>query len=442
MNITRKLSAFIFGLVLISVAADVQAQIPQKAEYGKYAITGADIYTVTNGVIEGGVILINGNEIEHVGQNVRIDDSYERINASGKRIYPGMIDSGTRLGLREISQVPVTIDDAELGDFNPQVEAAAAINPSSVPIPVTRVNGVTTVISHPTSGVVSGKSTLIDLYGYNVDSMAVRKNAALQVEWPSSTPGGWWDDRSEEEVREEYLEELDELNDFWEEAKAYHRMWTSWEENEPDGDQPDKNYTLESMREVVSGELPVMISVDHADDILEALEWIEDRGEEKPFILSSVAEGWRVADEIAEADIPVLVGPALRTASRGYDNYQRPYQNAGKLHDAGVEIAVRTGETENVRNLPYNAGYFATYGLGKEEALEAVTINPARIFGVDDQIGSLEEGKRANLFIADGDPFETLTQIEQVFIDGFKIPMTNKQIKLYQEYKERDVRAD
>jgi imidazolonepropionase-like amidohydrolase len=167
------------------------------------------------------------------------------------------------------------------------------------------------------------------------------------------------------------------------------------------------------------------------------LSWASEY-EEMNLILSSVAEGWRVADEIAESGFPVLVGPILRTPSRNYENYQRPYQNAGMLAKAGVQVAIRTGETENVRNLPYHAGYAAVYGLGVEEALKAVTINPAKIFGVDHEIGSIEAGKRANVFVTDGDPFETLTNVYHVFINGYKVPLMSRQTLLYDEFLDRN----
>jgi len=155
-------------------------------------------------------------------------------------------------------------------------------------------------------------------------------------------------------------------------------------------------------------------------------------------ILSGVAEGWRVASEIAEAGVPVLAGPVLSVASRESDRYDKPYANAGLLHDAGVQVALRTGDSENVRNLPYHAGFAAAYGLGKDEALRAITIEPARIFGVDDRLGSLEVGKQANLFVTDGDPFETKTSVLYLFIDGYNITMESRHTKLYDEFLNRN----
>ncbi len=427
-------------LVLIGLSASgMLAQIAEKPEFGKFALTGGTVFTVTGNVYDGGVVLINGNKIEFVGQNVRFDSSYKVIDVTGKHVYPGLIDAGTTLGLVEISAVPVTVDNAEIGDFNPHMRAFTAINPNSVAIPVTRVEGITTVISNPSSGVISGKSTLINLYGYSPDSLAVMADVALFMNWPSSGRRGNWDQRDEAEIAEAYKSTLKGITKYWDDAIFYDKMMTEYEASPQGKARPDRSSPMEAMRPVIRGELPVVISVDREKDILAALEWIATRPETR-FVLSSVAEGWRVAEQIAASGVPCVVGPMLRTPSRAHDNYQRPYQLAGLLHEAGVKIAIRTGQTENVRNLPFNAGYAATYGLGREEALKAITIYPAEIFGVADKIGSLEAGKLANVVVTNGDILETMTRVEHVFINGFKIPLTSRHTLLYEEFLNRDVR--
>ncbi|NGP87916.1 amidohydrolase family protein [Aliifodinibius halophilus] len=427
-------------LLVFVIGMNVEAQITEKAEYGKFAITNATIHTVSNGVIENGVVLIDGEKIVHVGQNAKITADYQRIDATGKHIYPGFMDAGTQLGLQEIGAVAVTNDQAELGNLNPHVRAFTAINPSSVSIPVTRVNGVTHVVSLPVSGLISGKSTLIDLYGYSPDSMAVSANAGLHLNWPSAQKGGWWDDRSDKKIKEQYEKRLKTLNDLWSKAEFYHKMMSAYEKNPENKSKPDGNKKMQAMREVITGKIPVIISVDAKKDILNAIEWTKEHPDAR-FILAGVQDGWRVAEEIAEAGLPCLVS-TLYTPERDYDNYQRPYQNPGKLHEAGVKVAIATGGVENVRNAPYHAGYAATYGLGKEEALKAITLNSAEIFGVDDKLGSIEKGKQANLFISDGDPFEPMNHIEQVFIRGYKIPMISRHTQLYDEYLNRGAKSN
>jgi imidazolonepropionase-like amidohydrolase len=192
---------------------------------------------------------------------------------------------------------------------------------------------------------------------------------------------------------------------------------------------------MEQMAKVVAGELPLLVEVNAAADIEAAIKWVESK--KAKAILTGVAEGWRVADKIAQAKLPVITGPVLSLPTRQSDRYDAAYTNPAKMLKAGVKVAIRTNDAENVRNLPFNAGFAAAYGMGKEEALKAVTIVPAEILGVADRLGSIEEGKNATLFIADGDPFETSTQIKHVFIDGYQIPMTNRHIRLYQEFLER-----
>ncbi len=150
-----------------------------------------------------------------------------------------------------------------------------------------------------------------------------------------------------------------------------------------------------------------------------------------------VAEGWRVAEKIAKAGIPVITGPVLSLPRRESDRYDVPYTNASKMHKAGVKVALRTDNAENTRNLPFNAGFAAAYGMGTEEALKSVTIIPAEIFGISDKYGSIEKGKVANIFVADGDPFETKTRIEKLFIRGWDIPLESRQTLLYDEFLER-----
>lgn len=426
-------------LLMLTLTVSVSAQIADKPEFGKFALTGATIHTVTGDVIESGIILVNGNYIEFVGHNARITPDYIQLDYTGKHIYPGLIDAGTSLGLVEISAVPVTVDNRELGNFNPHMRAFTAINPNGVAIPVTRVEGVTTVVSNPASGLISGKSTLINLYGYSPDSMAVKEDAALYMEWPAGGRRGWWDSREDSEIEEERKKALKELNDFWASAKFYNDMMEAYAASPSGKTRPANDPIMNGMRAVVKGDLPVIIRVDRENDILAAIEWTK-ANPHITFILSSVAEGWRVADQIAESGLACLVGPILRTPARDHENYQRPYQNAGILHKAGVKVAIQTQDTENVRNLPFHAGYAATYGLGKEEALRAVTINTAEIFGVADKIGSIEVGKLANLVVSNGDIFETMEPVVQVFIAGYKLPMVSRHTLLYDEFLKRDVR--
>jgi imidazolonepropionase-like amidohydrolase len=194
---------------------------------------------------------------------------------------------------------------------------------------------------------------------------------------------------------------------------------------------------MQALVPVVRGEMSLLVKVDAEKDILSALKWIADKKVSK-VILTGVAEGWRVAAEIAKANIPVLAGPVLSLPSRDYDSYDKAYANPGLMKNAGVKVAIKTESgMVNYRNLPYHAGFAATYGMGREDALKSITIIPAEIFGVSDKLGSIEIGKSATLFVCDGDPFETKTQVKHVFIEGWQMPMESRQTLLYDEFLQR-----
>lgn len=415
-------------LALILISGFAFAQIPS-AETGTFALTNATIETITNGTIQNGTLIIADGKIADVGTNVSIPQGAKTIDCSGMTIYPGMIDGGTQIGLIEVSSDPRTRDNSEIGDVIPHIQALTAVNPSSAIHPVTRVNGVTTALTMPSGGLFPGTAALINLHGYTPDQMYAGFKGVV-MNFPATGRRGRWDRRSDEDIKKAAEKNLQKLNDVWAKAIQYHKI------DSASGGKDQPYYPeMEALMPVVRGEMKLLVNVNAANDIKAALKWIDEKGADA--ILCGVSEGWRVAEEIAKAGIPVVTGPVLSNPTRSYDRYDRPYANAGAMQKAGVKVAIRTNEVENVRNLPFHAGFAAAYGMGKEEALKAITIVPAEIFGVADMYGSLEKGKIANLFVASGDPFETRTQIKYVFIDGWNIPMVSRHTQLYEEYLNR-----
>ncbi len=397
-----------------------------RADNSKFALTNAKIYTVTNGVIENGTIIINNGIIEAVGADINIPGDAQVIDYSGQEIYPGMIDSGTRLGLSEIGSISEANDFREFGEITPNMQALTAVNPNSVAIPVTRVSGVTSTLTMPAGGPLPGTAATISLFGYTPDQMFAGSKGVV-MNFPSTAQRGWRR-RTPEQIEKAREKAQETINDAFDKAELYAKIKES----------DDARYypEMEALAKVVNGEVLLYIEVNSAKDILSALEWVEERGYEN-VVLTGVAEGWRVAEEIAEAGLPVITGPVLSTPTRGSDAYDTAYKNPGLMQKAGIKVALRTMDTENSRNLPYNAGFAATYGMGREEALKAITINAAEIMGVGDQLGSIEVGKKANIFVSTGDPFQTSTKILDVFIDGYKIPMTSRHTELYDEFLNR-----
>lgn len=423
-----KLKIYLVAFMLLPLLAHAQQFDGEfiKPRNGSFLLQNATIVTVTKGNIKNGSVLIVNGKIEAVGTNIPAGEA-EVIDCTGQFIYPGLFDGGGRLGLVEVNSVPETQDFSEIGNVTPNMQALVAVNPNSEAIPVTRVSGVTTTLANPSGGVFPGTAALINLNGYTPDQMYAGFKGII-LNFPTSARRSTWDRRSEEDVMKDAEKAQKNLNEIWGKAEKYHKMKTANAEL-------DYYPEMDQLAKAVGGELPLLVEVNAASDIELAIKWIQDKG--VTAILTGVAEGWRVADKIAASGLPVITGPMLSIPTRQSDKYDASYTNPGKMAKAGVKVVIRSNDAENTRNLPFNAGFAAAYGMGKEEALKAVTINAAEVFGIADRRGSIEAGKDATLFVSSGDPFETRTQIIHVFIDGYRVPMSNRHIKLYQEFLER-----
>lgn len=429
-------------LTLVLATLTLLQHQDQRARQGTWAITNARIETVSDGTIERGTVIIEGDRIVAVGANVSIPEGAQVIDGAGLYLYPGMIDSGTQLGLTEVGSVQETNDTNEVGDVTPHMDALSAINPNAVAIPITRVAGITTVIAEPSGGLFPGTAAMINLFGYTPEQMHAGGARMLVLEFPVDRTGqtssrGRRPERSQKEREKAYKNAMDKLNEIWDRAELYERIASAYADDPASRTRPVYAPEMDAIRPVLSGGRVLMIKVNAEKDIRTAIEWVTDR-ELTNVVFTGVSEGWRIADRLAEAGISCIVGPMLATPTRSSDRYDRAYSNISLMADAGVKVAIRTGEGDNIRNLPFNAGFAAAYGLTKEEALRAVTLSPAEMFGIDDDYGSIAVGKKANLFLSDGDPFETATNIMVLFIDGFNIPIESRQIELYREFLNRD----
>ena len=425
-------SIYLTTLLVTIVAVSLQGQIVTKSERGTFLLKNATVHTVTQGTFEGDVLIKDGL-IAEVGDIAQAPAGSTTIELSGKHVYPGLIDGGTRVGLAEIDAVSLTNDFNELGDFVPHMQALTAVNPSSVSIPVTRTNGVTTVITSPSGGLFPGTAALINLHGYTPERMYAGFKGVV-LNFPASGKRGRWDRRSDEDIKKAEEKALKKLNDIWSKAKLYAQIDSA---SVATGKQrQDYNPQMQALLPVVRGEATLMINVNKDKDISNAIKWVQKHNLKA--IFCGVSEGYKVAEELAEAGIPVVAGPVLSIPSRKYARYDANYKNPGLMQQAGVKVALRTNDNENTRNLPFNAGFAAAYGMGVEEALRAVTIVPAELFGVADSYGSIEKGKVANVFVTDGDPFETKTQVEYLFIDGYKVAIESRHTLLYDEFIQRD----
>jgi imidazolonepropionase-like amidohydrolase len=401
----------------------------------KYLIQGVTVHPVSSSPIANAVVLIEQGKIISVrandGQQPRAD--VETVNAAGLHLYPGMIDAATVLGLTELGSARETHDYAEGGDFQPDLRASIAINPDSELIPVTRANGVTAVVTRPTGSVIAGQSALINLAGWVPKEMALIDPLALHVEFPAPfrmfTGGDPATARLGQAVtRKQREEKMRRLREIFQQALAYDAS------RKQDPDKP-VNPRLQSLVPYARREKPVIIQVQRRQEIVDALKLADELN--LKVILSGAIDAWKVADELKRRDVPVIVGPTMALPQERYDPYEAPYSCLARLHEAGVRFCIRSAGTTNTRNLPYEAAMAVSYGLPAEEGLKAVTLYPAQILGVADQLGSIETGKRANLVLTDGDLLQAATQVKALFIDGQPLEPVSKQTRLYERYRER-----
>ncbi|MDP2577567.1 MAG: amidohydrolase family protein [Candidatus Palauibacterales bacterium] len=397
-------------------------------------LLGGTVHPVSAPVIEDGAIIMSDGRITYVGSRAGVDipiDS-EVLNVAGKHVYPGMIDPVSQVGMVEIGRVAASRDDRERGKYNPHLNALWGINPHSVEIAVTRANGITAVMSIGTTGVIRGAGAVVQLTGDTPERMVIAERAALVVDFPSAEGDAW--DEPELEG-----EELEELIAVFGRAKAYAaRPSTNDDPTAPldVNDRIREKAMLEAMVSGMTGEVPVLFRARTERDIRTLLMFLEPYPEVRAVIVGG-DQAFRVADELAQRGIPVIIGSAGRPTSDRDDPIAAAWENANILHSAGVKIAFTTQDYANVRNLPYHAARSIAYGLPQEVGLRAVSLSPAEILGLGDEMGSIEVGKRADIIVTDGDPLQILTHVELEFIGGNEVSLESKHTRLYEAFKDR-----
>ncbi len=422
-------------MILALVAVGVMAQIP--APNSSYLLRGGTIHTISGPVIQNGSILIRDGKIVGVGRDLPAPEGVQVIDISGQQVYPGMIDSGSMAGLEDSGS---TGDATELGAANPQLKALTAVNPASEILEATRANGVTSIVSMPDGELISGQLALIHLDGTTNDQMAVLPSAGIHLRFPAieTTPVPGHDVSDDDEPKtaveieripfseagEKYLAELDTLNSFFDQARRY---WKSSRRPE--------NRKFEAMIPVFERKTPVFVTAVREQTIREAIEFA-DRWKIR-IILADPYEAYKVLDLIKAHNIPVVLGPTNTLPLDRDDDYDRSFTTPGELYKAGIKFAIATFSSSRSRNLPYEAAAAVPYGLPHDEAYKAVSLNAAEIFGVGKRLGSIDEGKIADLIVTDGDPMEAQTHLKQLFINGKPVDLETRQKKLYEKYLAR-----
>lgn len=419
---TKKIFLTIGVITLLAGASVLSAQT--------YVIKNARIVTVSGPVIPVGNIVIQDGKIAAVGPNIPTPSGAKVVDAKGLTAYPGMIDPHTSIGLEEIDSINATQDTTELGDLNPHMKASAAINPLSEHVAVTRTNGITTVLSTPSGGLFSGQGALIDLDGWVTKDMLLKDSSVMVINYPREpNPAANATEQQRRDAENDRKKRIDLLKKTLRDAQAFAKIV----DTRPEDTTP--NMMLRALIPVVKGEQPVLFNVDKASEIKGALE-IADEFKLK-VILSGCAEAWKVVDLLKTKNVPVLLGGVLDLPAGESDPYDVNYATAALLAKNGVKFAFTTNDAAHVRDLPFQAGVAVAFGLPKEEALKAVTLYPAQILGAEKQIGSIAEGKIANIILTDGDPLEKLTKIKYLFIAGKPVELKNKHTELYETFSKR-----
>lgn len=417
----------------------------QSQPSGFYAITHAKIFTLAGSPIEDGTIVIRDGKIAAIGASVEVPAGAQVIDAKGLQAYPGLFDAVTQMGLREIGAVNATVDSAETGNYNPDVVAATAVLPSSEHIPVTRAAGITEVLAVPASGgldsfggqgILGGQASAIHLAGWTIDEMLLKKNAAMVLNWPeiqTETFDFATFSRKEKpytDAKQEYDRLVNELTDWFDRARHYSQAMEKGSVAKY-----DRDLKLEALAAVVRGDLPLLVFADRAREIRNAVEFCDKQ--KLKMILAGGAEAYKVKDLLRSKDVAVVLRPMLTLPLDEDDPYDRLLSQPAELAAAGVKFAIASFDNSFARRLGQNAANAAAHGLPYEEALKAVTLYPAQIFGLSSQIGTLEQGKLANLIVTNGDPLELTTDVKYLFIRGQLTSTENKHHRLYEKYLNR-----
>jgi imidazolonepropionase-like amidohydrolase len=414
---------------------------------GLYAFTGARVFTMTGAPIDDGTVVVENGRIREVGKGVRPPARATVIDARGQWIFPGFIESYTHLGLAEIDLVQVMRDDEEGTDpVAPQLKALDSYYTESDLIPVTRLHGITDAFAAPGEGdVFAGSGAVVHLDGATPDQVLVKEGAALVVNFGELPKERY---SSRKQIPSTRMGVAAVVRDAFTKALDYRAKWADYEAKKDAKSKPatgkkgsegggppappDRDLKMEALLPALLGKVPVFARAHRVDDILTAVRLAEEF--KLHLVISHGTEAYKVADLLASRKIPVVVGPITVQPER-VETLGAIYDNAARLQRAGVVIAIQSGETLNARMLPYEAGLAVAYGLPWEQAIRAVTINPAQIFGVADRIGSLKPGLDADLIATEGDPLQPLSRLCHLMIRGRPVPLTSRQTALYEKWR-------
>jgi imidazolonepropionase-like amidohydrolase len=431
---TRFLVATLLGMTILAVYAIAQDK--------PVVLKGGKLLTITHGVIENGVVVMQGGKITAVGaaSSVNVPSGAQVVDATGMTVYPGLIDSETNLGLTEISAEQSTNDLVETSDeIMPHMHTAEAFHAESALIPVARLNGITNAIVAPASeDTLPGQDSFIQLAGASSNEMLMVRDLAMPLNFTGEERRnkGGFDKRKfpstrmglASQLRQAFLDAQDYKSKL---AEYERKKGDAARDKKPEPAAPKRDLKAEALIPYLEGKKTIVLAANSPSDLETAVNLANEF--KLKFVLNHISHSQPVLDYVASLKVPVIVGP-IYEAPKEDERYDTVYSLPAQLYKRGVKIVFASYSSHNVRNLPDAAGYATVFGLPYDEALKAITINPAEVWGVADKLGSLDTGKTANVVVANGDPLDVKTDVKHVFIEGREIPMTSRQTWLRDQY--------
>jgi imidazolonepropionase-like amidohydrolase len=418
-----KLALILLTLLLPAAGASAESLL----------LRGATVHTVTHGTLAPGDVLVRDGKIAAVAS--RIEEPADRaVDLAGLHLFPGLVSASTELGLVEISSVRASVDVYETGEFTPEIESWTAVNPDSELIPVTRANGITHFVPVPGGSLLSGASSMMAARGWTIEDMTVRRRTAMHLFWPDHSlrvPGPQSSEKVKplDEQARERAERVRVIDRFFADAEA-------WEKRQPGSSVVP---AWEAMLPVVRGELPLVVHAQGLREIRAALKWSATHPRLR-LILAGGRDAWMVADELAQRKIPVIYSEVFTLPAQSSDAYDVQFVAPAVLEKAGVTVAISEGSdgsASSQRNLPYTAAQAAAFGFSKEAALASITLVPAQLHGLGDQLGSIEVGKEASLFAATGDILDIRSEVRHLWIAGTEQSLATRHTRLADRYRSR-----
>lgn len=423
----KKIMYIVLAFVTLNVAAQ---QTPGAKQNGSFTIMNATAHIGNGTVIQNSYIVVEDGKIAAIGdaQTAKISPKGEVIDAAGKHVYPGIIAMNTTLGLVEVDAVKASVDQREIGTYNPHVRSIIAYNAESHVVESMRPNGVLIAQIVPRGGRISGSSSVVQLDAWNWEDASLLTDEGIHINWPSSfSRSGTWYEPGPIEPNKNYITQVQDIQDYLISARAYNGQ----------GEEQPVNLKFNALSNAVSGKQNVYFHVNGEKGIRDVLSFIKENDIKKP-VLVGAREGDKVADLLVEMSIPVLAGRVHDLPSREDEDYDMAYKFPKLLADKGVMVALENSgdmERHQTRNFAFYAGTVAGYGMDMEKALSMVTLTPAKILGIDANYGSLEQGKSATLFISKGNALDMRgNQLTHSFIDGRRVSLNSHQTDLYERY--------